>query len=104
MYEAAEARAVELERRAAVERDKAKAAAAEQDSEQAAALLELHELGRNAEDLAALTGVPVKKVRAMIKGVKPAAAQAAPAKSVADVKPAAAEEPSTATPEPAAAT
>ncbi len=88
---AAEARAVELERRAAVERQKAETAAAEQDGEQAAALLELHELGRNAEDLATLTGIPVKKVRAMIKSAKPGASPVAEPEPPANREPAATE-------------
>jgi len=75
---AAEARAVELERRAAAERAKATEVEREQEAAQAAALLELHELGRNADDLAALTGVPVKKVRAMIRAARPTTAAAEP--------------------------
>uniref|UniRef100_UPI003F49342B hypothetical protein n=1 Tax=Amycolatopsis sp. CA-290885 TaxID=3239925 RepID=UPI003F49342B len=47
--------------------------------------MELHELGRNAEDLAVLTDIPVKKVRAMIKSAK----RAAPSVSQAEAPPAA---------------
>jgi DNA-directed RNA polymerase specialized sigma24 family protein len=97
--EAAEARAVELERRAAVERQRAETAAAEQDGEQAAALLELHQLGRNAEDLATLTGIPVKKVRAMIKSAKPAVASVAEPKPPVEREPAAPEPVATPAPE-----
>lgn len=72
--EAGEAKAAEFERRAADAREKAEATANEQDGEQAAALLQLHVLGRNADDLATLTEIPVKKVRAMINSAKVQAA------------------------------
>lgn len=71
VHEAAEARAVDLERQASAVRDKATEDAAAGEAEQAAALFELHELGRSAEELARLTGIAVKRVRAMVRSARP---------------------------------
>lgn len=94
--EAGEAKAADLERRAADARQKAEAVAAEQDGEQAAALLQLHELGRNAEDLSLLTEIPVKRVRAMINAAKSEAAAAPKERPVEKPQPKAAPKPAAA--------
>lgn len=70
VHDAADRKVAELERQAETVRDKAKSDAAAAEDEQAAALLELNELGRNADELSQLTGVAVKRVRAMVRSAR----------------------------------
>jgi len=71
VYEAANRKVAELDRQAAGVREKAKEEAMAGEAEQAAALLQLHELGRSAEELSQLTGIAVKRIRAMVRGARP---------------------------------
>lgn len=51
--------------------EQAKEAVADVEVEQAAALAALNQLGRSAEDIARMTGVPVKRVRSMLRAERP---------------------------------
>lgn len=67
VYDAAGKKVAALNRQVVALHEKAKADAADQEAAQAAALLELQKLGRSADELSQLTGVGVKKVRAMVR-------------------------------------
>jgi DNA-directed RNA polymerase specialized sigma24 family protein len=64
-------RAADLAKQLTQLHDQAKADVAAVEREQAAALVVLNELGRSADDLAKLTGVSVKRVRAMLRAARP---------------------------------
>lgn len=78
VYDAAGKKAADLNRQVVAVHEKAKADAADQEVAQAAALLELHKLGRSADELSKLTGLGVKKVRAMVRAARPKKSAAVP--------------------------
>jgi DNA-directed RNA polymerase specialized sigma24 family protein len=59
--------------------EQAKVAVAAVEADQAAALAEVNNLGRSAEDLSALTGIPVKRVRVMLRSARRSATASEPA-------------------------
>ncbi|WP_410597833.1 hypothetical protein [Amycolatopsis sp. lyj-23] len=68
-----DAELAKLEKRATTIREQAEPKLAGIDERVAVTLLQLTELGRNADQVAKMTGVPVKKVRSMIRDARKAA-------------------------------
>lgn len=66
-YKDAEHKAAALERQAEDVRAKARQEAADGEAEQAAALAELKQLGRSADNLAQMTGLSARRIRTLFK-------------------------------------
>lgn len=91
VIEARDVELAKLEKRAAAIREQAEPKLAEVDERVAVTLLQLTELGRNADQVAKMTGVPVKKVRTMVRDARKESAgagTAAAAKNAAAAEPA----------------